>query len=369
LPDTHITEDAGGLRAILTAELDAGGFESIGSVVERILSRIDDQRRSIGGNMPPEEIDPAARLKAIDPAHLLVIPVADIGPLLDLQYPTLVQRSTDLVEKAEAWERDHRNAVKQAVIVDDADTNRASDLYRQLRDHAGKDGEVDTARKTVKLEPYQATKAIDAWFANLSDRLSTAMSVIDASQNAYAKAKEAKERAALLEKQQLAQEEALRIQREAQAEARRIREEAEKAARELAEAARQTGDEALADRAIEAEQSAAEATQAANEAAELQIAAAQQAAAIANSQASASTADLTRTRSVIGTTTSASTSWKFSLTDIKKLAAAVVEGKAPSNFLTTNDAVINATIRGKQGLRDVPGLDIYPDTKVRRTGA
>jgi len=73
----------------------------------------------------------------------------------------------------------------------------------------------------------------------------------------------------------------------------------------------------------------------------------------------ARSADLVRSRSALGTTTTLKTrmvgGWRKA---VDELATAVARGEAPLVFLTTNDAVIGAAVRGKDGVRHVPGLII-----------
>ena len=54
--------------------------------------------------------------------------------------------------------------------------------------------------------------------------------------------------------------------------------------------------------------------------------------------------------------------------DIKALARAVIAGDAPAIFLTTNDSVIGAAVRPKDGMRRCAGLEIYEEATVRRSG-
>lgn len=288
------------------------------------------------------------RLRGIDPEKLMLVETEEIAHLLALQYQPLVDRADDLLARSEAWFREHKNTAGRAVIKDDADMNAASDFFRQVNDHAGKTGEVEETRKRVKQKPFEATKAIDAFFVNLRDRLTGAMQVIDASQNAYATEKAARERRVREEAERQAAVEAERVRLEAEAETRRAAEAAIKA---------HGDDEAVAE------------ALAVEEAAQERIAQAEETAAIATAQARASTSELTRTRSVLGTTTSAATNWKWKVTDMRALLEAALKGDAPMDFLIPNETMINAAVRGKNGRRACPGLEIFPEHKVRRTGA
>jgi hypothetical protein len=298
---------------------------------------MDTEPAGIGHNLPPDPINPLhsittkamldrARLSSIHPEALLVLGLDEVAPLLDLQYAPLASRSSDLLARAENWARINQNPNGGLTVIDsDIGNNAASDLFRQLRDHAGDDGEIEETRKKVKRGPLALTKAIDAWFNHLRDRQKSAMAVIDAAQNAYVPIKLARER--------------------------KVREELAAAVRAMADAAammaRESLDDAEIDAAVAAEQYAAEAMQ----------------------QATASVADMTRTRSPIGTTTSVSAKWTWKLDSIVDLCRAVAEGRAPADFVTTNDSVISALVRGKSGWRVCPGLSIYEEHKVRRSGS
>lgn len=266
------------------------------------------------------------RLKALDPENLMVLTTDEIASLLDLQYAELTARSEELLEKALTWAKGRRDeATGTIIITDDAQTNFASDLYKQLDGHAGKTGEVEETRKKVKLKPFEATKAIDAWFANLRDRLTKAMERIDTAQNAYSNKKRADER-------------------------HRLQMEADVAAAEaqilLAAARKKSASEATIQKALEAEQAAEDA----------RAASAQPA------------ADLTRTRSAMGTTSSQQETWKFRVTDLRALLRAIAAMEQPVAYVQVNESLINAAIRGRNGIRDIPGLEIYPEYALRRRG-
>lgn len=277
-------------------------------------------------DQPTDQIKPGDnRLKAIDPERLLVIDIEEIAPLLEVQYPDLPKRAIDLLERATEWAKAHHNGTTH-VIADDADQNRASDLYTQLKSFAGETGEVEETRKKVKLQPFQATKAIDAWFKDLCDTLVGAMGTIDKAQNARANLKRQEEAA-----------ERARLARDAQ----------EAAAKALEAASAANAPATVVEQAIEAEVAAAE----------------------AQAAAAAPSVDLTRTRSAIGVTTSQSERWDYRVTSIKELCAAVVAGTAPETFVMEADSAIKLAIKGKNGKREVPGIEIFPDYKINRRGA
>lgn len=265
------------------------------------------------------------RLKGLDPEKLLVIDVDEIHPMLDVQYPELAKRGDDLLAKAIEWATNHKREAG-IVILDDAEMNHASDVYAQLRGYAGDTGEVEETRKKVKLLPYQATQSIDAWFKNKRERLVGAMAVIDKAQNARGEVVRKAEEAERLKKVH-----------EAEAEAKRLLDAARKA----------DAPAEVVDQAIEAEDKVEQ----------------------AKTAAAAPVADLTRTRSTIGVTTSQSEKWDYSVTDLKKLCAAVVAGTAPETFVMACEAAIRLAIKGPKGKREIPGLNIFPEYKINRRGA
>ena len=73
-----------------------------------------------------------------------------------------------------------------------------------------------------------------------------------------------------------------------------------------------------------------------------------------------------RVSSDLGTTTFARGTWKAELTDLKALAQAVLDGKQPASFIMPNWPVINASIKGKQGIRECPGLRIFQEHTTGR---
>ena len=74
---------------------------------------------------------------------------------------------------------------------------------------------------------------------------------------------------------------------------------------------------------------------------------------LAESQATATALELTRTRGVGGALTALKTVWTYEVEDITKV---------PTHLLQVNDAAVRAAI--KQGAREVPGLRIWNDAKA-----
>lgn len=274
------------------------------------------------------DITPGAnRLSGIDPeTDLMAVSLDEITPLLTLHYAELAKRTAALRDAALKWEQAHTDPKTGLIrITSDAQMNAASDLFAQLRDHAGTAGEVETARKRVNEPVRHAVLAINAHFASLKDELVGSADLINNAQNIWLRSEIARKKA------------------EADAHAAAARLEAQ---RLLDEARRADASAAVIDKAIEAEAIAD----------------------AAHAQASAPARDMGRTRSALGTTTSAAGSMTFKLTDIKALCRAVADGTTPVTFVMTNDSAIRGAIKGKHGIRDVPGLDISEEISVRRRG-
>jgi hypothetical protein len=300
------------------------------------MSDIDaelDARLGMGANNPPVEIDPE---------HLLVLPYDEIPALLERNYAPLTERKGELQEQLKEWLAQHLapkprpNAADVYLIADDADLARSSDVLAQLDTFTkdGDDGEVDGTRRRVKKGPFEAGKAIDAFFKALREPLMEHRQRIVQAQSVYLGAKRAQQEA------------------EARAEAerqRRAAEEARLAAEEAARAA-QSAEEPDEDAIFAAELAAEEAGQAAAE-----VAAARPVEVAS-----------TKVQSSLGTTTFLKGTWKFRVVDIKALAAAVAAGTVPASFLTTNDSVINASIKGATGVRQAAGLEIYQEQTAGR---
>jgi len=69
-----------------------------------------------------------------------------------------------------------------------------------------------------------------------------------------------------------------------------------------------------------------------------------------------------------GATTSISEKWAFRVIDIRKFCAAVASGQIPSSSVQVVTAHVNRMIQGKEGLRVIPGLEIFPVAKINRRG-
>ena len=218
-------------------------------------------------------------LKGVNPERLLILDIEQISPMLNAQYGALVERGSELLDHLLEFVEENSNADGKLILRNDGQMNHASDLYRQVQSFCGAQGETEETRKRVKIQPWQACKAIDAWFSQFTDRFAGVLAVITQAQNERANKIREDERMARI-----------RAVAAAEAEAKRLLEEARKAATP----------ETL-DRAIQAETVLEEA----------QIAVA------------APAVELTRTRSALGVTTSQSEKWTYEVDDIRALCAAV----------------------------------------------
>lgn len=203
-------------------------------------------------------------------------------------------------------------------ITDDETQAKAGDFVKQLTQAIS---DIDRTREDVKAPVLAATRVIDGYFKRqMVDPLEAIKRSVAAGMNAYLAKKQAE----------------IRQQREA--EARRQQEEATRLA---ALAERDDSDQAT-DRAIAAEQAAMDATAAA------------QAPVIRNE---------VKVRSDLGTTVGTRTKRVGKVIDLMELIKAVAAGKAPSNLLMPNKAIIDAMARDRSQT-DLPGLVFENETTV-----
>lgn len=231
-----------------------------------------------------------------------------------------------------------------ATITDDATSANMSKFLVQIQKtvKACKDRFA-----TTKAPWLSGSRAVDNYFAGVRNPLEELYTRENAKQTAFGKAKEAAARA---EADRLAKE-----ARDREDKARREAEAAEKETRRLQALAKKTKDDAEAQAAAATLLAASEA-----KAKEARQAQAQESVAVAAATkvATASAATLSRTRGEVSHM-SLQTTWKFEVEDISKV---------PVKYLITNDKVINAEIAGEKGLREIPGLRIYPNHEARNRG-
>lgn len=239
-------------------------------------------------------------------------------------------------------------------IGDDETLTRAGGFVLQLRDCAK---ECDARRVNAKAPFLAGGAVIDGFFkGGMVDRLNACAAEITRLQSAYQNAKVERERREAAERE--------RIQRERQDAERRATAEAERQKR-AAEQARLEAERAAATARNEAERAEAQRQAAEAEAARKQAEDRERAAANAAAQAQqqahdaakvvlAPAADITRTRGDVALTTTRQV-WRYRVVDITKVPAA---------YLMVNDAVVKAAIKGKTGVREIPGLEIYDELEA-----
>ena len=279
-------------------------------------------RTGIGGNSPPVELVPE---KLIDPTV--------IAPLLDANYKPLVARSAELLASAEAWKAD----MGRVTVADQQAANDLADILNQLAGFVGPTGEVEEARKKVKKPVFDAGKVIDEWFAGIRTRLQEIAGLAP-----FAPSSGTMQGALTM----WMRSEADRKQAEARLEAQRLAREAAAKIEEVKQAAPEQFDNALSD-AMVAEDAAAQAAQ----------------------RASSAPKDLVRTTTARGTTVGLKANWVAEVVDMMALVKAIAEGKAPLDFVTTNDRVIKSAIAGEKGRRECPGLRIENQAVASRRSA
>lgn len=274
----------------------------------------------------PSRLDnnpPGPPLDEIDP-ELLVDPVI-IKPLLDLNYKALLDRRDELRAVIAQWVKEHTPEGKtKPVITGEQDLKDTQDRIKQLRDFIAK--EVEPARERVKGPLNDANKAVQAWFvAGISAVIEADMRPVQDARTDALKKKEDVERTERRRAALIAAQEAER----------------------LAEQARRATDtyqqDALLEQAVEAEVEAKRLVQVAE----------------------ASLADLTRTRGDLGSVGGLKSSWRWQVESLMDLVLAVAHGQESIDMLTTNDRVIDALVKPKDGRRKITGLTIFEEKTAR----
>ena len=189
-------------------------------------------------------------------------------------------------------------------INDDETTGRATDFAKV---HKAELAAIDATRSRVKAPVLHAQRLVDGAGKKLADPLRASVAVIEDRMAAYLRRK------------------ADAARREAEAEAQRLAAAAHEAMREAEAAPGQTADAIAA------------------------LAEARQAEALAT----ASTPELTRTRSLHGALAGLKDNWTFTLEDVSKV---------PAHLLQVNEAAVKLAIR--QGAREIPGLRIWNDARA-----
>jgi hypothetical protein len=224
---------------------------------------------------------------------------AALAAWLDFEFAEHAARAAEL---AAAFER-FLLATKDG-INDDETTGRATDFCKV---HKAELTAIDVTRSRIKAPVLSAQRQIDGAGKKLADPLRASVAIIEDRMAAYLRRK------------------AEAARREAEAEAQRLAAAAHEAMREAETTPEQTADAIAA------------------------LAEAQQAEALAT----ASTPELTRTRSLHGALAGLKDNWTFTLEDVSKV---------PRHLLQVNEAAVKLAIR--QGAREIPGLRIWNDAKA-----
>jgi hypothetical protein len=230
---------------------------------------------------------------ALDPASL--------SAWIDWSYSQHAAEIGALLERFVAFTDVTRDGIR-----DDFIAGHAADFAKDLKAAVNA---LDGTRTRIKKPVLHAQRLIDGEARALTDRVMAAVAEVEARVTTYLRAKEAEIRRA-------AELEAARLAAEAE---RLITEAQQSGTKEDAETAWNTMDEADA----------------------------------AQKLADAKALELTRTRGLGGALTSLKDNWVWSLEDITKV---------PAHLLQVNDAAVRLFI--KQGAREVPGLRIWNDTKA-----
>ncbi len=261
------------------------------------------------------------------PGHNNPPPDLKIGDALRDQlaseYAGIVSRKRTLLQMAEDFKADYPS------VNDDETSGLLAGVITQIRAHVKS---VDKVREGVKSPYLEGGRIVDGFFnGTIMTPLDKAATALNAMQTAFLRAKAEKAR-----REAEAAAEAARKEEEAR------RREAEKAEREARALARKGDEEAAAEAKRKAD--------AAREEQDRAAAARQQEAKVAAS----SNADRSRVRGDLAMA-SLRTTIKFEVIDITKVPAA---------YLQVNTALVNAAIRGKDGLRDIPGLRIFEEQEA-----
>lgn len=196
------------------------------------------------------------------------------------------------------------------------------------------------AERQKRKEPYlSGGRVVDGFFSQLMLPITKAFTALNSRQTAYGVAKANRIRREAEERARLEREEAARKQREAE-KAERDRKAAERDAKRAVDETARKESEAKARDA----QARADAARNAQDEANAQAGAAAK-------TANSSDAELSRVRGDMAGM-SIRTRYTFDVVDITKV---------PPEYLEVNTRVVNAAIAGKNGKRDIPGLNIYPD--------
>jgi septal ring factor EnvC (AmiA/AmiB activator) len=275
-------------------------------------------------------------------------PIAILQAQLAQTHEPLIERAQQLAAMSE----------RLPASCDDDDTAQKLADGIKACTHFEKNSEA--ARVSAKEPHLAAGRAVDGWFKKLADPVGSVKARMASLLTTYQRKKEAEERERLraaAAAAEAARKEEERRRREAEAAARKAQEEADRLAREAAKS------KADADAAAKA-QAAAEAAAAAAREQAAQAAIAREEATAAKTDATAKPAELTRTRSDLGSVASLRRTWEYEVIDDQAI---------PRMFLTVDHAAIKAFIKSSTDKKSgeckakIPGVRIFEqhNTMVR----
>jgi flagellar biosynthesis GTPase FlhF len=271
-----------------------------------------DVRLQPGGNNPPPDLKVGEEL--VEQLHE--------------QNAALLSRRDELLASAAEFAADH------PTIDDDETSGLLAGIIRQLGDDAKI---AEKTREGVKAPWLAGGRAVDGFFNAITVPLEKMAAKLNEGQTAYQRAK-----AARIKREA---EERARKEREAEDARRREAERAERERQAAERAARKATDDAARAAAAERQREANERAEAARKAEEEARAQRQAAQKVADSNA----AERSRTRGEVAMA-SLRTTYHFRVVDITLV---------PAHLLLVNEAMVKAMIRGKNGVREIPGLLIY----------
>lgn len=242
--------------------------------------------------------------------HNLPDPIEALRLELAQDHAALVSRKQALLDGA---------AKTPEAIADDETAAKVSDFVKQI---SGAMKQSESARTEAKRPYDDMGSAVQGFFKGISTPLEDAKKGLLKKLTAFQEKK--------------ADEERKQRERDA-AEARRI---AEEVARQAQEAITNVESEDDLEAAIEAEQAA---RKAADDLAK------------ANKAATGSDADMTKARGDYGSVASIRVTWKYELVDLSLV---------PRSWLTLDEKKVGSAIKGQDGVRNIPGLRIYPDKQT-----
>lgn len=317
------------------------------------MADTSNPRAAIGANNPPPEYRFGDALR----------------DELAADYSFRTVRRDELIAGAKAW------LAKNPTIETDAQAGELAGIIAQIHEETKV---VDTEREGIKAPYLSACGIVDGFFSGtIVGPLVEMKAKLNQGQTEYLAAKarrikrEAEEKAAAerkrAEEARLAREAEERRKREAEDLAAKKRQEAADAQREI-ERREAEGLRATKALAAKAEKSAKEAAQAESVAAvaETKIAAAEETetradmrARRADLTAESSTAERSRVRGTVAQAAIA-TAWDFKVVNLNAV---------PFAYLTVNERAVRGAIGGKYGLREIPGLEIFPAEQAKNRRA